>query len=103
VKSPKGVGKVASVSVSTGNPVVFLSGEIDMATAQALRSSVELCVRAGGPVIIDFSAVHTVLQGLPHRLTAADGARMFCVQTRTVYSWVDRGLLPARQMAAHPP
>jgi anti-anti-sigma factor len=57
LKSPKGVGKVASVSVSTGNPVVFLSGEIDMATAQGLRSSVEPWVRAGGPVILDFSAV----------------------------------------------
>jgi anti-anti-sigma factor len=51
------VGKVASVSVSTGSPVIFLSGEIDMATTQALRTSVEPWVRAGGPVILDFSAV----------------------------------------------
>lgn len=39
-----------------------------------------------------------VLQGLPHYLTAADVARMLGVQTRTVYSWVDRGLLPARRV-----
>jgi anti-anti-sigma factor len=48
---------VASVSVSTGNPVIFLSGEIDMATAQALGSSLQPLVRSGGPVILDFSAV----------------------------------------------
>jgi len=48
---------VASVSVSTGNPVVCLSGEIDMATAEALRASLEPWIRAGGPVVMDFSAV----------------------------------------------
>jgi len=48
---------VASVSVSTGNPVVCLSGEIDMATAEALRASLEPWLRAGGPVVLDFSAV----------------------------------------------
>ena len=48
---------MAAVSVSTGNPVVFLSGEIDTATAQALSSALQPWVRAGGPVILDFSAV----------------------------------------------
>jgi anti-sigma B factor antagonist len=48
---------VAAVSVSTGNPVIFLSGEIDMATAQSLSSALQPWVRAGGPVIVDFSAV----------------------------------------------
>ena len=48
---------MSSASVSTGNPVVFLSGEIDMATAQALASALSPWVRAGGPVILEFSAV----------------------------------------------
>jgi anti-sigma B factor antagonist len=48
---------VAAVSVSTGNPVIFLSGEIDMGTAQALASALSPWVRAGGPVILDFSEV----------------------------------------------
>jgi anti-anti-sigma factor len=37
--------------------VIFLSGEIDMATAQTLGSSLQPWVRSGGPVILDFSAV----------------------------------------------
>jgi anti-sigma B factor antagonist len=48
---------VATVSVSTGNPVIFLSGDIDLATAHALSSALAPWVRAGGPVILDFSAV----------------------------------------------
>jgi anti-sigma B factor antagonist len=48
---------VAAVTVSTGNPVIFLSGEIDLATAQALASALSPWVRAGGPVVVEFSAV----------------------------------------------
>jgi anti-sigma B factor antagonist len=45
------------VSVATGNPVVCLSGQLDMATAQALRSSLGPWIQAGGPIILDFSEV----------------------------------------------
>ena len=48
---------MAAVTVSTGNPVIFLSGEIDMARAQALSLSLAPWVEAGGPVILDFSGV----------------------------------------------
>ena len=48
---------MATVRVSTGNPVIFLSGEIDIATVDGMVSAFEPCVRAGGPVILDMSAV----------------------------------------------
>jgi anti-sigma B factor antagonist len=37
--------------------VVSLEGDIDLLTAQALRSALQPWVRAGGPVILDLSAV----------------------------------------------
>jgi anti-anti-sigma factor len=46
-----------ALGVSTGNPVVALSGEIDLATAAAVGASLEPWVRAGGPVILDLSDV----------------------------------------------
>ena len=48
---------MVAVTVSTGNPVIYLSGELDMATAQAVSSALAPWVQAGGPVILDFSAV----------------------------------------------
>jgi anti-sigma B factor antagonist len=50
----------APVTTSTGNPVVFLSGDIDIATAQGLASALEPLVRAGGPVVLDVSKVSFV-------------------------------------------
>jgi anti-sigma B factor antagonist len=46
-----------AVSVSTGNPAVTLSGEIDMATADAVVAALTPWVRAGGPVTLDLSDV----------------------------------------------
>ncbi len=43
--------------MSTGNPVVTLSGEIDLATARGVSAALEPWVRAGGPVIVDVSEV----------------------------------------------
>jgi anti-sigma B factor antagonist len=40
-----------------GNPVTAFSGEIDMATAEAMAAALEPCIRAGGPVTIDLSNV----------------------------------------------
>jgi anti-anti-sigma factor len=57
VQLNEGVEHVVKVSLSTGNPVVGLSGEIDMATAQALRSSLGPWIEAGGPIVLDFSDV----------------------------------------------
>lgn len=48
---------MAAITVSTGNPVIFVSRDIDMATAHALASALEPWVRAGGPVILDVSEV----------------------------------------------
>ena len=48
---------MSKVGVSTGNPVVALTGEIDMTTAQALSSALGPWVQAGGPVILDLSEV----------------------------------------------
>ena len=48
---------MSKVAVSTGNPVVTLSGEIDLATARGVSSALEPWVRAGGPVIVDVSEV----------------------------------------------
>jgi anti-sigma B factor antagonist len=48
---------VRRVGVSTGNPVVSLSGEIDMATADAVALALEPWLRAGGPVVVDVSEV----------------------------------------------
>jgi anti-anti-sigma factor len=48
---------VPAVSVSTGNPVIAFSGEIDMAVADAVGSALSPWVRAGGPIIVDLSGV----------------------------------------------
>jgi anti-sigma B factor antagonist len=43
--------------VRSGNPVLFLSGEIDMGSAEGVASSLRPLIEAGGPVIIDLSNV----------------------------------------------
>jgi anti-anti-sigma factor len=48
---------VSHVEVSTGNPVVTLAGEIDLATAGLVDSALEPWVHLGGPVIVDVSQV----------------------------------------------
>jgi anti-sigma B factor antagonist len=51
------VDDLAALTVSAGNPVVSCSGEIDLATADALASALDPWVGAGGPVILDYSEV----------------------------------------------
>lgn len=61
-----------SVNVSPGNPVIFLSGEIDIGTAHSLASALEPLVRAGGVVVLEFSRVTFVdSMGLHVLLVAA--------------------------------
>jgi len=45
------------VGVSTGNPVIAFSGEIDLATAESFVSALGPWVEAGGPVTVDLSKV----------------------------------------------
>ncbi|MEA2579464.1 MAG: hypothetical protein QOE83_356 [Actinomycetota bacterium] len=45
------------VQCSSGNPVTYFSGEIDMATADAVISSLDPWIAAGGPVPVDLSGV----------------------------------------------
>ena len=44
-------------AVKSGNPVLFLSGEIDMASAEGITSALRALIEAGGPVTIDLSDV----------------------------------------------
>jgi anti-sigma B factor antagonist len=48
---------VPRVGVSTGNPVIALTGQIDLSTADAVVAALEPWVRAGGPVTLDMSEV----------------------------------------------
>jgi anti-sigma B factor antagonist len=52
-----GVENVQALAVSAGNPVVALSGEIDMATADAMEAALEPSLKAGGPLTLDLSGV----------------------------------------------
>ena len=45
------------VGVTTGNPVISVSGEIDWATAEGFISALQPWVEAGGPVTVDLSGV----------------------------------------------
>jgi anti-anti-sigma factor len=63
--------EVQAVSVSAGNPVIAFSGEIDMATAEAMGSALEPWVQAGGPVTIDLSAVTFIDSSCVHVLIRA--------------------------------
>lgn len=45
------------VGVRTGNPVIAFSGEIDLAVAEEVSSSLQAWVDAGGPVTVDLSEV----------------------------------------------
>jgi anti-anti-sigma factor len=53
----KGVENVQALAVSTGNPVLVLSGEIDLATAEAMVAALDPWLRAGGPLTLDLSGV----------------------------------------------
>jgi len=48
---------VQGTEVTTGNPVLFLSGEMDLASAEGLTSSLRPFIEAGGPVMLDLSKV----------------------------------------------
>jgi anti-sigma B factor antagonist len=48
---------VQGTEMRSGNPVLFLSGEIDMASAEGVTASLRPLIEAGGPVIIDVSKV----------------------------------------------
>jgi anti-sigma B factor antagonist len=48
---------MAKLAVSAGNPVVGLSGEIDMATVEAMLAALRPWLQAGGPVTLDVSEV----------------------------------------------
>jgi anti-sigma B factor antagonist len=52
-----GGGIMQAVGSATGNPVIAFSGEIDMATADGVRTQLQPAVRAGGPVVVDLSRV----------------------------------------------
>jgi anti-anti-sigma factor len=43
--------------VTSGNPVLALSGEIDMASAEGVAEALRPLIEAGGPVTIDLSKV----------------------------------------------
>ena len=45
------------LEVASGNPVLFLSGEIDMASAEGVTASLRPLIEAGGPLIVDVSKV----------------------------------------------
>ena len=45
------------VGVTTGNPLIAFSGEIDLATAEGVTSALQPYVEAGGPVPVDLSKV----------------------------------------------
>jgi anti-sigma B factor antagonist len=45
------------VGVTTGNPVIAFSGEIDLATAEGFASALKPSVERGGPVTVDLSKV----------------------------------------------
>jgi anti-sigma B factor antagonist len=48
---------VQTLAVSTGNPVVALSGQIDLANAEAIGAALEPWLSAGGPLTLDLSGV----------------------------------------------
>jgi len=45
------------VGVTTGNPVIGFSGEIDLATAEGFAKALQPLIEAGGPVTVDLSKV----------------------------------------------
>lgn len=46
-----------ALAVSTGSPVIALSGQIDLATAGTVGAALEPWLRAGGPLTLDLSGV----------------------------------------------
>jgi anti-sigma B factor antagonist len=53
----QGGGEVQTLAMSTGNPVVAMSGQIDLANAEAIGAALEPWLRAGGPLTLDLSGV----------------------------------------------
>jgi anti-sigma B factor antagonist len=53
----RGVRVMQIIGVETGNPVISFSGEIDMATKDAMGSALQEWAHAGGPLTIDLSEV----------------------------------------------
>ena len=45
------------LGVTTGNPVIAFSGEIDLATAEEFATALKSWIEAGGPVTVDLSKV----------------------------------------------
>ena len=62
------------IEVRTRNPVIALSGEIDMATAEAMVAALEPSVRAGGPLTLDVSEVTFMDSTALHALVTASRA-----------------------------
>ena len=46
-----------NVGVTTGNPVISVSGEIDLASAEGFLTALRPWVETGGPVTVDLSKV----------------------------------------------
>ena len=61
--------------VRSGNPVLALSGEIDMASAEAVTASLRPLIESGGPVIVDLSKVTFMDSTGPHIIVEAAKAR----------------------------
>ena len=57
--------------VRSGNPVLALSGEIDMASAEAVTASLRPLIESGGPVIVDLSKVTFMDSTGPHIIVEA--------------------------------
>jgi anti-anti-sigma factor len=62
------------IQVAYGNNVLFVSGEIDMASAGGVTSSLSPLIEAGGPVIVDLSKVSFMDSTGLHVLIAAANA-----------------------------
>jgi len=62
------------VSVSTGNPVIAFSGEIDISTVQAVSTALGPLSEVGGPVTVDLSAVSFMDSSGVHALFTAAAA-----------------------------
>ena len=62
------------VTVSTGNPVIAFSGEIDMSTVQVVSTTLEPLTGAGGPVTVDLSGVSFMDSSGVHALFTAAAA-----------------------------